>query len=207
MQTDHANITPGQAISLSGDFYGSWQTLQNAPAAELGVTRNSDGSRPPEGILDVMSREQNNTISPAGATIAYSNITGGRYLRLDQENRTHFSSDNRNEWQRLHTLAKQLVVNHPGNAQMLNQALLIDSAAGHFLTDAFAAGHLINRAQILAQAHAYLAAHPVRASNPEMQTFVAFASQQGAIDQLMLKLVHDHFNAVGLDVTNNKGMR
>ena len=203
---DNTSITPGEAISLSGDLYSSWQNLQSAPAAQLRGTTNPDDSPRSDGILDIMDREANHTISSAGATISYTNLTSGNYLDLAQKNTTHFSPANRKEWQRLHTIAKQTVRDHPGNAAKMNEALLIDAAAGHFLTDAFAAGHLINREDTLAQIHLYLLAHPLQTTNPEMQTFVAVAASQGAIDQLVLKAIHDHFNSYGVDVNNKKGM-
>src|SRR5262249_21647622 len=88
--------------------------------------------------------------------------TGGRYLKLAENNYEHFSpiavtglgkgrgtkGDNKSAWERHH----QWAIEEAQKAQLgqnasvfLEYPLVINAFGDHFLTDAFASGHLINK--------------------------------------------------------------
>lgn len=150
----------GQVIAM-GDFFGSVAELKNAAPAELSrlkalITRNTeyyrDGRRDPS--KDVSNSE-------------WDSATGGRYLQLAETNYDHFSpaaltgmtagreQDNRRRWEELHEQAlneaSQLVLQHPNASPFLEGPLITNAFADHFLTDAFAAGHLINKESVIAR--------------------------------------------------------
>src|SRR6266478_4867281 len=89
----------------------------------------------------------------------------------------------------------------------LQEAFLIDAAGGHFLTDAFASGHLFNKPELEAQIITYIKSNPPRPANPEMQAYFAMSDALGVMPQLVLKNIHDRLNTEGVEVTNKKGMK
>jgi hypothetical protein len=101
------------------------------------------------------------TAEVGGATTStekWQEATDKRYLELAQRNESHFappdaalvehsgvkSANHKEVWERVHTAA--LTESQAGD---LDKALAINSFADHFLTDAFAAGHLINKRDVM----------------------------------------------------------
>ena len=97
--------------------------------------------------------------------------------------------------------------NPTGNDDMYQEALGMDAAGGHFLTDAFASGHLMDSTKVQAAIQNYLLTNPIRTKNPEMQTVVAGVQAAGLAVSLTLKNIHDRMNAEGFEVTNAQGMK
>jgi hypothetical protein len=186
-------LTPGEIISLMGDFYGTWQELKNAPPEE--ITQ----------LLDVMQKERKGDID---ANAEFEKITKGRYTTLAKANVTHFAPKNKQEWKTLHQLAleKAREAGTKKNADAFQEALLIDAAGGHFLTDAFASGHLMDSQKVEAAIIGYLKDNPIHAENPEMQSVLAGLDAANLASKLALKNIHDRLNVEGFEVTNKKGM-
>ncbi len=128
----------GEGISM-GDFYETPTDMLNAPVSELqalSVLIKRDKAKG-----DVTNDE-------------WDKATGGRYMKLATKNATHFSpsdpalatvsgkstADNKSEWEKHHTTA--LKSSQQGDKDL---ALATNAFGDHFLTDAFSAGHLINR--------------------------------------------------------------
>lgn len=191
---EHRELTPGEIISLMGDLYGSVDELANAPASQL------------RDLLAVMQGERAGTAPDAAQR--YERITGGRYLSLAQRNDTHFAPRNRAEWRRLHeaAIAEAQAAGREQSESRFQHALLTDAAAGHFLTDAYASGHLFDKSQVLAEITLYLSAHPAQTRNPQMQTYVGIIGFAGKLPQLVLKNIHDRMNREGFVVHNARGM-
>jgi len=153
----------GQLVAM-GDFYATVDDLKNADPAELSklkalIIRNTAfyrkpvGSRPKDDPDDISHK-------------AWNDATNKRYLALADDNYAHFSppdvlglSDhittptNRSEWEKYHERAiaemKALVAAHP-NASVAPFGPLATNAFGdHFLTDAFASGHLVNKEVVI----------------------------------------------------------
>jgi hypothetical protein len=153
----------GQLISM-GDFYATVDDLKNADPAELSklkalIIRNTAfyrkpiGSRPKDDPDDISHK-------------AWNEATNKRYLALADDNFAHFSPPNvlgltdhittptnRSEWEKYHERAiaemKVLVAAHP-NASVAPFGPLATNAFGdHFLTDAFASGHLVNKEVVI----------------------------------------------------------
>jgi LysM repeat protein len=92
------------------------------------------------------------------STEQWQAATDQRYLDLARTNESHFapsdpalvtpsgvaSTNHKAEWERYHEAA--LKASQAGN---LDRALALNSFADHFLTDAFAAGHLINKRDVM----------------------------------------------------------
>lgn len=189
-------LTPAQIISLMGDFYRRPEALANAPASET--------SR----ILSVTEQERHGTISASAAALQYEEITGGRYLDLASRNDTHFARLNKQEWRRLHEegIAASRSAIGPDAETRFQWALFLDAAGGHYLTDAFAAGHLFPKNEVLAAIQLHLHSHPITAENPAMATYVGVIGMSGRMPQLVLKNIHDRMNREGFDVSNARDM-
>ncbi|HEX8696571.1 MAG TPA: DUF4157 domain-containing protein [Longimicrobium sp.] len=194
-ETSRAALTPGQVIALMGDFYGSVEELAGADPREI------------RQLLEVLERERAGTADHVTANAAYERITGGRYLRLAERNAVHFASRNRAQWRRLHAEALDQARAAGPNDALFERALLRDAAAGHFLTDAYASGHLLDYDRVLAAIELHLRAHPIQTANPEMQAYVGVVAISGRLKQLVLKNLHDRLNREGFEVTNARGMR
>jgi hypothetical protein len=189
-------LTPGEIISLMGDFYATWQDLQGAPKEEIAK------------ILAVMRNERGST-SGVDANAAYENITKGRYTKLARVNTKHFAPKNKDAWQDLHVqaMAKAKRAGTDKDDRLIEEAYLMDAAGGHFLTDAFASGHLFDSAKVEVVIQRHLKDNPIRDENPEMQSVTAGLGMAGILPSLVLKNIHDRMNTEGFDVTNAKGMK
>jgi hypothetical protein len=193
-------LTPGEIIALSGDFYKEPEDIAAAASSQLGKEGDKNEI---DQLLEAIAKERRGQLKDANAT--YNAITKGRYIDLAQKNDTHFAPLNRLEWRRLHTQAIAEAASAQDEAG-LQHALLVDAAAGHFLTDAYAAGHLFKKNDLLAAIDEYLAKHPLTTVNPEVQLYAGIVTVLQKADQLVLKAIHDRMNAEGFDVTNTAGM-
>ncbi len=191
-------LTPGQINSLMGDFYETWQALKNASKSEI------------DKILAVMNRERLGMAKDANKE--FETITNGRYSELARKNTKHFAPKNKAAWKKLHLQAMDKAKlsgqkNPTGNDDMYQEALGMDAAAGHFLTDAFASGHLIDSTKVQAAIQLYLLSNPIKTDNPEMQSVVVGVKAAGLAVPLALKNIHDRMNAEGFWVINARGMK
>jgi biotin carboxyl carrier protein len=165
LYADRLRVGKGQAVRLSygqiiamGDLYDTVDDLLDADPAELNrlktlIVRSTayyEGKRS-NPRLDVSNEE-------------WDAATQGRYLKLAEGNYEHFSppsvamgsglrtkhGDNRSQWEHYHRRAiedaQQEYLAHTGNVSIFfERALIINAFGDHFLTDAFAAGHLVNK--------------------------------------------------------------
>ncbi len=134
----------GVGIAM-GDLFESPEQMAKAPAAELTA------------LAALIKREQ------AGKPVStddWQKATGGRYLELATKNVSHFappdpslvtpstagatSANHKTEWEKHHKAA--LDASQKGDK---DKALMLNAFADHFLTDAFAAGHLINKTDVM----------------------------------------------------------
>ena len=187
-------LTFGDVIALMGDLYPTWQAIVNAPVEDV------------RGLLHTMRQERYGYISTDEATQGYETHSGGNYLRLAQQNAAHFAPANRAEWQELHEAAMAKAKEAGNNEQLFAEALFMDAAANHFLTDAFAAGHLLKKPEVEAAIMAHLQANPIQDSDPEMQFYISIVQMSGNLPNLVLKNVHDHLNTSGFEISNEQGM-
>jgi hypothetical protein len=171
----------GEVTALMGDLYGDWR--------ELGKE----------------STEKKDALMHANTTADYQALSGGNYLKLAQNNDSHFAGKNLEFWRKHHLEALDTARRANHDKALLNQALFIDAAGAHYLTDGFSAGHQFVKATLLQHVRAYLAATPIKTKNPQMQAYVG-ALGDANVAQLILKIIHDRMNVEGFLVTNGKGM-
>jgi hypothetical protein len=200
------NLTAGDVIALGGDFYASPEALARADPREI------------DDLRDAMDKERRRELHGSELNAKYQEITlryrprSESYLELAKKNAPHFTPGNRREWRRLHEVAleiarRPITSDDRINERNRNEALLTDAFACHFLTDAFAAGHLFDKTTLEAAIRRHLQNNPARPANPELSAYYGLVSSQGATDLLVLKNIHDRLNAEGFEVTNAKGMR
>jgi Domain of unknown function (DUF4157)/LysM domain len=135
----------GVGIAL-GDLFESPEQMANASPKEL------------KDLAALIKREQ-----VTGKLVEHDEwekASGGRYLKLAEKNVAHFAPQNatrvkpsaagaagpnhKSEWEKYHAAA--LAESVAGNK---DKALMTNAFADHFLTDAFAAGHLINKPDVM----------------------------------------------------------
>jgi outer membrane protein OmpA-like peptidoglycan-associated protein len=158
-------LSYGEIVALSGDFYGSFEHLAdpNYINAEGKVVPNSTArkireieqlkrlfqveaeiramGREPEG-LDMGYVEHNGEVLEG-----FDKVTAGRYLALAERNFPHFTvaeGNNLSTWMAGHeqALTQAYLAGVAGDAQQFLLALARNAASNHFLTDAFASGHM-----------------------------------------------------------------
>jgi hypothetical protein len=162
-------VSPGLAFSYGGlmamaDLYASVDQMMATDLRELAtvkalVDRSTEFYRTHKTTpaLDVTNKE-------------WDDATGGRYLRLAEDNYEHFSpntiftdaiaraanrhGDNKSAWEAHHRLAieeaRKLIASSGASSPFQEWPLTINAFGDHFLTDAFASGHLINKEVMIA---------------------------------------------------------
>ena len=142
-------------------------------------------------------------------TASNEKYTKGEYLKLAANNQSHFAGENLETWRNLHLQAIDVAMHAGSNEAAFNQALFMEAASGHFLTDAFSAGHQFEKLPVLTAVQAELKGQPIQADNPSMQTYLAVADAADPLNiaNLIVKAIHDRMNQEGFDVANNKGMK
>lgn len=134
----------GVGIAM-GDLFETPEQMANASAEEL------------KALSDLIKREK------AGGSVSteeWQKATGGRYLKLAEKNVSHFAPPNKDlvtpsaagaaaanhktEWEKHHKAALEAA-----QAGDKDKALMINAFGDHFLTDAFSAGHLINKPDVM----------------------------------------------------------
>lgn len=150
-------LSYGQVIAM-GDLYDTVDDLLEADPAELNriktlIARSTayyEGKRS-NAKLDVSNEE-------------WEAVTQGRYLKLAEGNYEHFApplvamrsalkqthGDNRSQWMTYHRRAiedaqQRFLAQTAKVSIFFERALVINAFGDHFLTDAFASGHLINK--------------------------------------------------------------
>src|SRR5262249_3500796 len=126
------------------------------------------------------------------------------FIGMAKVNAPHFTPTNRAAWKDLHKQALKAARGAGKDQARLDTALLIDTFGGHFLTDAFASGHLFAKKKLEQEISAWLAKNPVAPTNPEMISYYAIIG--GNMPQVILKNIHDRLNAEGVEVSNRRGI-
>jgi hypothetical protein len=195
-------LSPGEITALSGDFYKGPDEI--ASAASQAPEKEGEQTEIDK-LLDAIKQERYKKLSDPNKT--YNEITKGRYLDLAASNDVHFAPLNRVEWRRLHMQAIAEAAKAGKDDRALQHALLVDASAGHFLTDAYATGHMFDKGKVVAAIRLHLQASPLRTENPEAQMYAGLVTASGNADQLVLKAIHDRMNNEGFEVTNPAGMK
>lgn len=144
-------MTQGE-VNAMGDFFASASQLRLAPAAELIALR------------DLIRRDKDARTGKGGTPVStgeWETATGGRYLKLAADNRAHFApgkdgtgmtgTNHKAAWHDQHrqALFQAQFDGRFDYGKVSNSARTINAFANHFLTDAFSAGHLINKPEVM----------------------------------------------------------
>jgi LysM repeat protein len=131
-------MTYGEMIAMA-DLFATPQDMRKAPEAELKT------------LLELIRRQRDKGVGSVSEN-EWITATGGRYTELASKNVAHFApatsgggfdaggESYRKQWWTLHKEALKLA-----QAGKKDEALQTNAFADHFLTDAFSAGHLINK--------------------------------------------------------------
>jgi hypothetical protein len=129
-------LTYGEIVAFSGDMYADIDSRTMATSV-VGTMQRINRASLAE-IYDLIPLLH----SRSASTGQLEEATGGRYISLAAHNVSHFANvsggrNNLQTWRDGHAAA--LTLARSGNA---NAAWAMNAAADHFLTDAFASGHL-----------------------------------------------------------------
>lgn len=150
------SFTYGQIMTM-GDFYDTYDDLAKAPAAELTKVKTlvqKDEVHYRNTVLGIGSGGPSVKNSEWGSSAGI----GSRFMDLALKNYAHFSptissfktstDSNKLMWQRYHSRA--IAMARAGtNSSALPPAYMVNAFGDHFLTDAFSAGHLINKDEVM----------------------------------------------------------
>jgi len=147
----------GQLVSM-GDLYESVDDMMNASAAELTRLKALIVSD----TAFYSGKKTNKALGVSNET--WDKETGGRFLQLAADNFEHFSpanvamgaasrtahGDNKSQWEAYHRRAieeaqKMWLASSGQQSIFYEWPLTINAFVDHFLTDAFASGHMINK--------------------------------------------------------------
>lgn len=167
---EHAQMGPDEPIMVNGvkftrrqlvamgDLYENYDQMSHADPAELRQLK-----------ADIEAQTKFYRHEPGGRDIpegkgGWDEHTGGRYLKLAKANVEHFAPgrlsgghDHKTVWENYHIRAltvTRAAVAIAGKASVAvpQEAYAINSFGNHYLTDAFAAGHLIAKADVMDEA-------------------------------------------------------
>ncbi len=153
LSVNGVKFTYGEIIAM-GDFYESYAKMASASATELGKLK---------GFIDKSKRYFESKVNTGTGTGSnptdddWQRATSDRYLKLAEDNFAHFAPSNsgyisfssskanhKKEWERYHQMAIE-EMRKGVNSTAADKALVINAFGDHFLTDAFAGGHLFNK--------------------------------------------------------------
>lgn len=164
---DAGRVTPSYEIPVNGvkftyaeliataDFYDNYDQMAKAAATELTRLKS---------LIDRSKRYYEKRILGTGSggsqptDTDWQSATGGRYLKLAEDNFAHFAPPNstyissfssskpnhKSEWEKYHQRAIG-VMRAGKDSTVVDGALAVNAFGDHFLTDAFSAGHLFNK--------------------------------------------------------------
>jgi hypothetical protein len=146
-------MTYGEMMAM-GDLFENFDQMQTVAAKEL------------TGLLALIRKERDQGIGSVTEK-EWNDATGGRYLKLAAKNAAHFApppgaigfdaggESNRHQWWLYQQRALGL-----SQRNKLDDALAINAFGDHFLTDAFSAGHLVNKREVMETARMNAFAKP-----------------------------------------------
>jgi hypothetical protein len=140
-------MTYGEMIAMA-DLFKDADAMQHASESKL------------RELVRLIRQDRAFYESGVGAKVTdeeWDKATGGDYLKLAADNATHFmgKGGHREAWKASHRKALRLAA-----AGKMDEAIKVNAFGDHFLTDAFSAGHLIERKDITDTAKARMSTAP-----------------------------------------------
>jgi hypothetical protein len=162
---DRLEVSEGDLIAL-GDFYATAEEMMSAPVAQL------------QALIELIHRDEDFRLGKGGSPPTTAEWTAAKpdYEQLLVDNAAHFApgegagmvpgGDHRSMFQMYHhqALEKAHAAAAAGSATVPDEAIALNAFACHYLTDAFAAGHLFNKAEMLERVQAEWARLPTLGS-------------------------------------------
>jgi hypothetical protein len=199
---DSGVLTYGEIVALSGDFYGSPEKLFSEEPAFFPWWKGSNDLKK---LRDAFSKEltwiddekRHQSAGYPDNTLTFA-WTAKSYLELAEDNTAHFGWHNIKKYCRCHAqaieFARQAKTQTSSDENWM-RALFYNGFADHFLTDAFAAGH-------------------IRVPRQQIRDWAETVGYSGKLAGFLSKVLHDqdghveHFHDQGEDPLDAKeGLR
>ena len=148
------SFTYAQLVSM-GDLYNDVDQMTRAPAAELNELKR---------LIEQSTAHYRDGSAADVDDGKWDEATNHRYVELAENNFTHFAPDtllndaiasqpprhsnHKAEWERYHRQALH-EARGVGSGDPPTHAMIVNAFGDHFLTDAFAAGHLVNKDAVI----------------------------------------------------------
>lgn len=205
------SLSYGEIVALSGDFYASPEDLFDAKASRIPWM----ASGPDLADLREVFRDELQWIEDErrGPGVEYPNESvrlawnARSYVELALDNNNHFGWHNMLTWARHHQDAISLMLLARAEADpqasdlLFRRAVYTNAFADHFLTDAFAAGHIrVPRAQTRAWASRNGLSEKLAGALSKL-----VHDQDGHVEHLHARANHPAQPSEGLKVTNARG--
>jgi LysM repeat protein len=152
---NRARVKYGEGIAMGGDLFGDPGQIDRTEKGKIEKLQTLiQGEK-----TSVIQSEKTGTPKKFVDTPEWQAATDKRFIDLAAKNESHFApSDpalvtpaagsagaaNKSEWEKYHTEAL-----HSSQRGEKDKALQVNAFADHFLTDAFSAGHLINKLDVM----------------------------------------------------------
>jgi hypothetical protein len=182
------SVSEGQLIAL-GDFYASFREMEYAPVSQL------------EELLKLIERDRKFRLGQGEKEVSAEEWTKAKpdYAALTLDNAAHFApgsgpasgADHKSTFAANHKKALALAHSTADIRQptVTGEAIARNAFACHFLTDAFAAGHLFNKEEMIARIGPLWNAQ---------ETFGFIAKQTAFTAAVATKVMADHDSAAEL---------
>ncbi|NQU87665.1 MAG: DUF4157 domain-containing protein [Mariniphaga sp.] len=134
-------ISYGEMVALAGDFFGTLDEMKSHASTESGQRK-----------LDYARSKGGSIKEPKGLTTQEKKEVDALYYELNSKNYAHFSTstshnNNVQEYLKYHDRAVSKAFEAGQTNTSMNEAFLLESFGGHFLTDAFTGGHITSPRQ------------------------------------------------------------
>jgi len=130
-----------------GDFYKSPEALMDAKPDEI------------KELIKLIDQDENARTGKGGKSPSEDDWQNWsvkwrpkkqQYMELNKVNSAHFAPRNKARWEELHKQAlKEAQSSGNGTGSVSAKARIVNGFAAHFLTDAFAAGHMIDKVAVM----------------------------------------------------------
>ncbi len=132
------------------DIFGIILPKDSHPETGMAMVKATVGRRRFRGDNNSMGKQDDpNLANEPNKDAKDPGHMGGDYLDLAQNNLSHFSTDNWENWKQMHEEAAKAHAKPGATENDKKMAIAADTMGSHFLTDRFSTGHFVDKAELM----------------------------------------------------------